>query len=57
MEPNQYFEVDLGFISSQEHMCKTSDYDYQVEYVDDGEDDPVEQIATAVAPVGKHADI
>lgn len=33
METNQNFEVDLNFISSREQMSKTSDYDYQLEYV------------------------
>lgn len=33
METNQYFEVDLNYISSREHMSKTSDYDHQLEYV------------------------
>lgn len=33
MESNQYFEVDLSFISSREYMSKTSDYDHQLEYV------------------------
>jgi hypothetical protein len=33
MEPNQYFEVDLNYISSSEYMSKASDYDHQLEYV------------------------
>jgi hypothetical protein len=33
METNQYFEVDLNFISSREYGSKTSDYDHQLEYV------------------------
>ena len=33
METNQYFEVDLNYISSSEYMSKASDYDHQLEYV------------------------
>lgn len=33
MESNQYFEVDLSFISSREYMGKTSDYEHQLEYI------------------------
>jgi hypothetical protein len=33
METNQYFEVDLSFISNREYMSKISDYDHQLEYL------------------------